>query len=407
MGAIKTNLPIYENEDQEWDSGAAIKRVKDWASDSDGNIDFGKYKKAFFWVDSESGDKQGYYKLPFADIIDGELKAVWRGVAAAKGALTGTRGGVNISDEDKTSVHAAISTYYKKFDKEPPKMEEDNKSAEAEEKEGDQEQDNPEENKDPKDDTKSFEKIYTKAELTEKSEKEFTAVASSAIEDRHGEVIDQSGWDLKNFKKNPVLLWAHDHYLPAIGRATKIWTENGKLMFKGMWSSATELGRACQQLVQEGTLNSFSVGFMPYEMDGNTYIKQELLEISLVNVPANPDAMMAAYKSLKKSGFAADTIKQLGIPTEVLDKIEKIDKDYKELNQKVETLVKAQENKDTSAAPQVRSTKEGRAKQSLVKAIARTTDKALAEEKHGSSEQERKKALKIIKRAAEILSKTV
>lgn len=405
MTAIRTNLPVYENEDQEWDSGAAIKRVKDWASDSDGNIDFGKYKKAFFWVDSEGGDKQGDYKLPFADVTDGELKAIWRGVAAAMGALMGARGGMNMPDEDKMAVHAAISVYYKKFGKEPPMMgEEDNKSVVADEEE---EPDDPSEEKEPKDDTKSFEKVYTKAEFTEKSEKEFTAVASSAIEDRHGEVIDQSGWDLKNFKKNPVLLWAHDHYLPAIGHATKVWTEGGKLMFKGIWSSATELGRACQQLVQEGTLNSFSVGFMPFEMDGNTYIKQELLEISLVNVPANPDAMMAAYKSLKKSGFGADTIKQLGIPTEVLDKIEKIEKDYKVISQKVEDLVKAQENKDTSAAPLVRSTKEGRTKQSLIKAIARTTDKALEEEKHGSSELERKKALKIIKRAAEILSKTV
>ncbi len=401
MGAIKTNLPIYQNEDQQWDSGAAIQRIKEWASDSEGVIDFKKYSKAFFWVESEAEEKQSNFKLPFADIIDGELKAIWQGVSNAMGALASSKGGADIPESDKDSVHTEITKYYKEFGKETAKVEKEDKPITIEE------EDDPEKNKEPKNDSKSFEKIYTKAELIEKSEKEFTAVASSAIEDRHGEVIDQSGWELKNFKKNPVLLWAHDHYLPAIGHATKIWTENGKLMFKGMWSSATELGRACQQLVQEGTLNSFSVGFMPYEMDGNRYTKQELLEISLVNVPANTDAMMAAYKSLKKSGFAQDTIKQLGIPTEVLDKIEKIEKDYIELNVKVETLVKAQENKDTSAAPQVRSTKEGRARQSLIKAIARTTDKALAEEKHGSSEQERKKALKIIKRAAEILSKTV
>jgi hypothetical protein len=44
-------------------------------------------------------------------------------------------------------------------------------------------------------------------------------------------------------------------------------------------------------------------------MEGNTYTQQELLEISLVNVPANPDAMMLAYKNLKESGFSEKTAK--------------------------------------------------------------------------------------------------
>ncbi len=46
-----------------------------------------------------------------------------------------------------------------------------------------------------------------------------TAVASTAVIDRQGESIDQSGWDLKNFQTNPVILWAHDHTRPAIGTA--------------------------------------------------------------------------------------------------------------------------------------------------------------------------------------------
>ncbi len=152
-------------------------------------------------------------------------------------------------------------------------------------------------------------KFFTKAQIINKdvANNTFTAVASTATVDRHGEIVSPEGWDLENFKKNPVLLWSHDHTIPAIGKATKVWVEGfgaqAKLMFSGVWQTVTEEGKAAAQLVADGILNSFSVGFIPTEMMGNTYTEQELLEISLVNVPANPDAMMLAYKSLKDNGF--------------------------------------------------------------------------------------------------------
>ncbi len=98
--------------DRAWDADAAIKRIKEWAKGDDDKIDFGKYRRAFF---SGDGDKQGDYKLPFADVIDGELKAVWRGVAAAYEAVQGARGGVEGIDKD--AVLAKIKKYYKLFDK--------------------------------------------------------------------------------------------------------------------------------------------------------------------------------------------------------------------------------------------------------------------------------------------------
>ncbi len=143
----------------------------------------------------------------------------------------------------------------------------------------------------------------------------FTAVASTSTVDRHGEVVSPEGWNLENFKANPVLLWGHDHTKMAIGKATKIWVEGfgqqAKLMFSGVWQTVTDEGKAAAQLVADGILKSFSVGFMPIEMEGNTYTEQELLEISLVNVPANPDAVMLAYKSLRDSGFKEDVAKQV------------------------------------------------------------------------------------------------
>jgi HK97 family phage prohead protease len=251
-----------------------------------------------------------------------------------------------------------------------------------------------------------MEKRYIYAEITEKSseEGEFTAIASSGKVDRHGEIVSPEGWDLKNYKKNPVILWAHDHYQMAIGKATKIWVEGegkaAKLMFKGIFQDATELGRAAVELAKDGILKTFSVGFMPIDMDENTYEKQELLEISLVNVPANVDAMMLAYKSLSDKGFKKKTIAQLGIPIEVLDELQNLRKDVTDLNVKVDTLAKTQ----SPVAPT--TPKIIRTRQSVVKVIAKGSDRLLAGEKKGISQAERVKMYKIIKRGAEILSQS-
>jgi hypothetical protein len=102
-------------EDRQWDAAAAKKNIKAWASDDDGKIDFVKHGKAFF---SGTGDKQGNYKLPFADVIDDRLCAVWHGVSAAYEAVKGARGGTDDIDED--AVLSQIKTYYKKFDKDSP-----------------------------------------------------------------------------------------------------------------------------------------------------------------------------------------------------------------------------------------------------------------------------------------------
>lgn len=158
---------------------------------------------------------------------------------------------------------------------------------------------------------------YTKAEIQEKDGK-IIGIASSSVEDRQGEVVDVDGWDLKSFKKAPRLLWAHNHQEPAIGKVTKTYYEgtgrSKRLMFEAVFQEVTEMGRAIKQLVKDGFINTFSVGFKPLEIDGNVITKSELLEISVVNVPANPDAMMLAYKSLQKADIEQDVINKI-VPT--------------------------------------------------------------------------------------------
>lgn len=186
-------------------------------------------------------------------------------------------------------------------------------------------------------------KLYTSAKL-EPTDKGLLAVASTATEDRQGESVLAEGWELKNFKKNPVLLWAHDHTQPPIGSAKRVWIEGtgkkAKLMFEPVFHEITELGRAIKRLYEEKILKTFSVGFKPLDQDGDTFHKQELLEISAVNVPANADAMMLAYKSLKDDGFGNDIIERTGIPVGLIEKVGKLEEKQKLMEGKLDTAVK-------------------------------------------------------------------
>lgn len=124
------------------------------------------------------------------------------------------------------------------------------------------------------------------------------AIASDGAVDRDGEIIDPSGWDLKNFKANPVLLWAHQSTGLPIGTAENIGikTMDGekKLVFSPVFHDITPEAIAIGKMYESGILTSFSVGFRPLESDGTKYTKQELLEISGVPVPANQNARVIA-----------------------------------------------------------------------------------------------------------------
>jgi len=127
-------------------------------------------------------------------------------------------------------------------------------------------------------------------------------IASTATPDRMGDIIEQSGWVLDNYKKNPVILWQHRSSEP-IGRANNIQvTERGlEVQIEFMPEDVNPTAARIEKMVKEGFLNAVSVGFDPIEYterdtDSWSYhfTKQELLEISIVTVPANAEALVVA-----------------------------------------------------------------------------------------------------------------
>lgn len=135
------------------------------------------------------------------------------------------------------------------------------------------------------------------------------AIASDGVVDRHGESINQEGWNFKNFKKNPVFLWSHNSGVgearPPIGKVKKLWFEGkgkrSKLMFQPQFDMEDDFARDIYRKYKDGFLSAFSVGFIPLEMEDNTYTKAELLEISAVPIPANPNATVQLSKSGMKT----------------------------------------------------------------------------------------------------------
>jgi len=123
------------------------------------------------------------------------------------------------------------------------------------------------------------------------------AIFSTADTDRHGDVVLQN-WDLKSFKKNPVILNSHAWHdaTEVIGKAEKVGVRDGKLQGKIKFAVAENpKAKVIFDLYAGGFLNAFSVGFMPTETNDKGEIsKSELLEVSAVSVPANAMALAKA-----------------------------------------------------------------------------------------------------------------
>lgn len=135
-------------------------------------------------------------------------------------------------------------------------------------------------------------------------ETRFKFVLSSEKIDRVGDIIRAAGWRLANFRKNPIALAYHDHSKP-IGRWHKVQVDGTKLTGE-LELAPDDVGpmqRAINSLIRGGFLKTVSVGFTPIEYDyrdqddpwkGYEFIKQELNEVSVVAVPANPEALALA-----------------------------------------------------------------------------------------------------------------
>lgn len=144
----------------------------------------------------------------------------------------------------------------------------------------------------------------------------FRVVMTDETNDRHGEVLKADGMLYENFMKNPVILCDHSYKVESImGKAINIiYDEDLKQWIcEGIFSKTNPKAEVARQLYNEGMLKAVSVGLMPYydPSDWDTIKAWELLELSFVAVPANPNAVSTDNKELLKKGVEFGLIKEI------------------------------------------------------------------------------------------------
>lgn len=139
-----------------------------------------------------------------------------------------------------------------------------------------------------------------------------TFTISTGAVDRDRDTVKVEGWRTDAYRKNPVVLWAHDSRSLPLARAEFIGTTGGQLKATARfaapgvdydpagWPSDHPSPETVLLMLRGGMLNSTSVGFIPMksmwneERGGFDFHEQELLEFSIVPVPSNPEALVDA-----------------------------------------------------------------------------------------------------------------
>jgi HK97 family phage prohead protease len=152
--------------------------------------------------------------------------------------------------------------------------------------------------------------IMKRTEPASSKKEKVSFVASSATPDRYGDIIDVKGWVLDNYKRNNVILLNHDSNQLPIARG-HVYVRNDKLIVDVEFDKEDERAAEVERKVKAGFMNAVSVGFRPlesksrselpsdnkyYGQRGMYYSKAELLEVSIVTIPANGEATMLEQK---------------------------------------------------------------------------------------------------------------
>jgi len=184
-------------------------------------------------------------------------------------------------------------------------------------------------------------------ELEKNKENYFKVIASSEDLDRSGEIIKLDGWDDSNYIKNPVILANHSYKIEDIvWKMTKIYKEGKNLIVEWIFTEKTEMWKMCKELYNAWFLKTVSVWFIVKQrLEENRKIieKAELLEVSFVAIPCNPNAVSLDKKILEK-WFELGILKKQeknDLASEIKflkEKVEKLEKEISENKKIFETL---------------------------------------------------------------------
>lgn len=132
--------------------------------------------------------------------------------------------------------------------------------------------------------------------------------ASDDTLDRYDEILSPEGWRLDAYRRNPVFQNAHQYgdIIHTLGKAVITEVRDRRLYQRIQFATdANPVARIAYALYRGGFLNAVSVGFIPRRWENGSaeagfrrkYLEQELLEVSAVGIPANPNALKLGLRS--------------------------------------------------------------------------------------------------------------
>ncbi|HYH96017.1 HK97 family phage prohead protease, partial [Hyalangium sp.] len=118
---------------------------------------------------------------------------------------------------------------------------------------------------------------------------------TSEVLDRVHDRVMGDGAKVENFNRNPILLWNHDSWTPAIGTAKVYRDAAGQWLMEPAFDNIGELSKEIAAKVAAGTLRTCSIRFKYLkhaynDSGGLDVLEWELLEVSITNIPCNPEA---------------------------------------------------------------------------------------------------------------------
>jgi len=184
---------------------------------------------------------------------------------------------------------------------------------------------------------KQLKQINFKVKVVDQKNRIIEMIGSDESNDRVGDKMLMDGAYLDNFKKNPVIIANHNYGQSekptVIGRALEVKIDKAQMIFKIQFADTVN-GNEWFYLYANKYMNASSIGFIPLDYEPNNkggydFTSWELLELSLVSVPCNPNAVQMAYSKGKISKGIYEQIKE----------VEVLDMNVKELEALVEKSV--------------------------------------------------------------------
>jgi HK97 family phage prohead protease len=185
---------------------------------------------------------------------------------------------------------------------------------------------------------RSYRRIDHESLVFDEEKRSVDVVASTPAEDSYEEIVEQS-WNLNRYKKNPVILYEHGHAggwlapdkeaMFPLGHAENIRVENGTLKATLVFTTAdiNPLAERVWKAFKAGVLRAVSVGFKPKKVrkekrdgkDVDVLSDNELYEISVVSIPANPEAVAEERSLAIKSIFGGSNEPTLQKENPIMD----------------------------------------------------------------------------------------